>query len=175
MAIVPRATDKVRWRGVWLDRRSASSLNAAEKLVRKRLNKPLLTFSPSQGGWSFAPASAGVHGRAAAIDLRVGAWDEKTRYAVTRALRDCGWAAWYRTSADGFAPHIHGICVPPPGRGPGGYTTDVRLLPAPGGLAQIVSYDAGRNGLSSNARDRQDYRPKPRVRWSWLQRKAVPR
>lgn len=169
MALIPRPTDKINWRGVWLDRRSASSLNAAEKLVRKRTGKPRITFSPSQGGWSWAQASAGVHGRAAAVDLRVGAWDAETRKAVVKAIRDCGWAAWERTAQDGFDPHIHGICVPPPG------CKDVRLLAAPGGLAQITSYDAGRNGLANNATDRYPYRPKPRVRWSWLQRKAVPR
>lgn len=169
MAILPKATDKVAWRGVWLDRRTASALNAAEKLVRKRLDKPLLTFSPSQGGWSDGAASAGTHSRAAVVDLRVGLWDESTRYKVVRALRDCGFAAWYRTKADGFDPHIHAVCIPVPG------STDIRTLPAPGALAQILSYDAGRNGLSGNGDDRQDYRPSPRVRWSWILRKAVSR
>jgi hypothetical protein len=169
MAFLPKATDKVAWRGVWLDRRSASSLNAAEKLVRKRTGNKRITFSPSQGGWSWASASAGVHGRAAAVDLRVGAWDVGTRSAVVKALRDCGWAAWNRTSSDGFDPHIHGICIPPAG------CKDVRLLAAPGGLAQIVSYDAGRNGLANNGTDREKYRPNPKVRWSWILQRAVAR
>jgi len=170
MALIPRATDKVAWRGVWLDRRTASALNRAEKVVRARLNRPLLTFSPSQGGWSDGSMSAGTHSRAATVDLRVGLWDEDTRYAVAKALRDQGFAAWYRTKADGFDAHIHAVAFPPSSR-----TTDVRLLPAPGALAQLVSFDAGRNGLASNGDDRQDYRPKPRVRWSWLQRRAVRR
>lgn len=166
---VPRPTDRVVWRGVWLDRRSASSLNYAEKLVRKRTGHPTITLSPSQGGWSDSPMSAGTHGRAATVDLRVGAWDTKTRAAVVKALRDVGWAAWNRTSADGFAPHIHAVGIPTPG------TKDVRLLPASGALSQITAYDAGRNGLASNGHDREPYRPQPRVRWSWLQRKAVRR
>lgn len=169
MAIIPKATDKVAWRGVWLDRRTASALNRAEKLVRKRTGLTSLTLSPSQGGWSFAGVSAGTHSRAAVVDLRVGAWNEATRYKVVRALRDVGFAAWYRTRADGFDPHIHAICIPVPG------SKDIRTLPAPGALAQIVSYDAGRNGLSSNARDRHEYRPSPRVRWSWVLRRAVRR
>lgn len=175
MRSVPRATDKVVWRGVWLDRRTASALNAAERAARKRTGIPTLTLSPSQGGWSFGSLSAGTHGRAATVDLRVGAWNEATRRKVENTLRDYGFAAWYRTSSDGFAPHIHAIAFPPPGKGANGWTTDVRLLPAPGALAQLVSFDAGRNGLANNAKDRNPYRPKPKVRWSWLQRKVVSR
>lgn len=169
MAIIPKATDKVAWRGVWLDRRTASALNRAEKLVRKRTGLTGLTLSPSQGGWSYASASAGTHSRAAVVDLRVGAWNEKTRYKVVRALRDVGFAAWYRTAADGFAPHIHAVCIPVPG------SKDIRTLPAPSALSQILAYDAGRDGLSGNRMDRQTYRPSPRVRWSWVLKRAVSR
>lgn len=169
MTLIPRQTDKIAWRGVYLDRRTASALNAAEKAARQRTGNQLLTFSPSQGGWSWASASAGTHGRAATVDLRVGAWDAKTITAVVHALRDFGFASWHRTAADGFAPHIHSVCIPPKG------CTDVRLLPAPGAMQQISSYDAGRNGLANNAVDRDRYRPAPRVRWSWPLRKVVSR
>jgi hypothetical protein len=175
VALIPRATDRVAWRGVWLDRRTASALNRAEKLVRKRTGNPLITFSPSQGGWSDGSLSGDTHLRAGVFDLRVGLWGAKTRIAVLHALRDVGIAAYLRTAEDGFDDHIHGVSIPPPGQGAGGWTKDIRLLPAPGALAQIVSYDAGRNGLRSNAKDRNPYRPVPKVRWSWLQRKAVRR
>ena len=132
MSKLPRATDKVVWRGVWLDRRTASALNAAEKAARKRTGIPTLTLSPSQGGWSFGSLSAGTHGRAATVDLRVGAWNEATRRKVENTLRDYGFAAWYRTSADGFAPHIHAIAFPPPGKGANGWTAGraIGCLPA---------------------------------------------
>lgn len=167
MALLPKATDKVSWRGVSTDRRTASALNAAEKEWRRRTRNKTLSLSPSQGSWSGSVAASGsTHLGAGVVDLRTGGYTQTQIRALIHTLRDYGFAAWYRTSADGFAPHIHLVALPVKGKSMG-------LSPA--ALWQTVAYDAGRNGLSGNGYDRDSYRPRPRVRWSWLQRKAVPR
>jgi hypothetical protein len=167
MALIPKATDRVSWRGVVTDRRTASALNKAEKEWRRRVNSKAVTLSPSQGSFSTSVSASGnTHAGAGVLDLRTGAYSQNQIRALVHTLRDYGFAAWYRTAADGFAPHIHLVALPVKGKANG-------LSPA--ALWQTVAYDAGRSGLSGNKMDRDSYRPRPRVRWSWLQRKAVPR
>ena len=167
MAVIPRATDRVGWRGVVTDRRTASALNKAEKAWRRRVGNDKVTLSPSQGSWSSSVAASGsTHAGAGVVDLRTRNYSHSQTRALVHTLRDFGFAAWYRTDADGFAPHIHLVALPVKGKSNG-------LSSA--ALWQTVAYDAGRNGLNGNRMDRDSYRPRPRVRWSWLQRKAVPR
>ena len=167
MKVIPKATDRVNWRGVVTDRRTASALNKAEKAWRRRVGNDKVTLAPSQGSWSSSVAASGsTHAGAGVVDLRTGAYTPNQTRALVHTLRDFGFAAWYRTSADGFAPHIHLVALPVKGKSNG-------LSAA--ALWQTVAYDAGRSGLTGNKPDRDPYRPRPRVRWSWLQRKAVPR
>lgn len=58
-------------------------------------------------------ASAGTHDYDCCIDLEVvgRSWDEGQKF-----MRNCGWAAWHRTRAQGFSgDHIHAISLPPSG------------------------------------------------------------
>ena len=82
----------------------AEAVENAVKIARAATKNPLLTFSPSQGGWSWAPASAGVHGRAAAVDLRVGDVSRVTIASRTPLdavlVRDAVEEAGYALAAD---------------------------------------------------------------------------
>jgi hypothetical protein len=87
--------------------------------------------SPSTG----VSASAGTHNGQGVIDV-VGADLD----AIVIAMRQVGFAAWHRTTAQGFTPHVHGVAVGEPG------------LSDPAGQ-QVSSYFAGYNGLAANGPD----------------------
>ena len=55
-------------------------------------------------------ASAGTHDYDACLDVRIQglSWPKAQAF-----LRACGWAAWWRTPAQGFSDHIHMISFPP--------------------------------------------------------------
>ena len=56
-------------------------------------------------------ASAGTHDYDCVIDLEVVGfgWDRGEKF-----MRNCGWAAWHRTKAQGFSgDHLHAISLPP--------------------------------------------------------------
>lgn len=111
------------------------------RLAERRLGH---TFVIVQGSWrgdSGAAASAGTHDRGGVIDLR--SWDIPASIGIDRAvleLRKAGLIAWYRTSAQGFDPHIHCIDYGNP---------DL----APSAANQVVAWKAGRNGLASAGTD----------------------
>lgn len=89
-------------------------------------------------------ASAGTHDRGGVIDLRAWDWQRKVRVA-----RDLGAAAWHRLPSQGpWVEHIHLVIAGHPNL-------------APAAARQVVSYNAGRNGLASNAIDSDPYRPNP--------------
>jgi GH25 family lysozyme M1 (1,4-beta-N-acetylmuramidase) len=92
-------------------------------------------------------ASAGTHDLSGAIDLR--SWDLTTdeRFRLMKEARLVGWAAWYRTSAQGFDPHMHWVL--------GG---EKPMHPAT--QDQWQDYLAGRNGLAGDGRD-DFWRPDP--------------
>src|SRR5690606_15237895 len=104
-------------------------------------------------GSSGAAASAGTHERSGCLDLRT--WDltEDQRTKWMRAARSIGWAAWYRTSAQGFDPHMHVLLLGEPDMHP-----DAR--------DQEAQYRAGLNGLASRGRD-DFWRPNPIPTYSY--------
>jgi hypothetical protein len=119
----------------------------------------------AQGSFSNSvAASAGTHDGDAVVDVRTtGVGLNPTQIvSLLRALRDAGFAAWIRDERDGFPDHIHAACIADPEM-------------APLAKAQVVDYDKGLNGLRGHAKDRNSYRPKPKVRFSWIQGKPVPR
>lgn len=72
-----------------------------------------------------------------------------------KALRQVGFAAWERTPAQGFDPHIHAIAVS---------DTDM----SPEAQAQVGDYFKGRNGLADHGED--DGPQVKKVTWEQYQR-----
>lgn len=125
--------------------RTKAMLDAAEK----RLGINLTIVQGSYRNGAGATASAGTHDRGGVVDIRT--WDIPAHVGVgrvTRVLRDVGFAAWYRTQAQGFDPHIHAVAIG---------DAELPALAA----SQVTSYRAGRTGLASNLLDPQPYRPTP--------------
>lgn len=135
-------TERVYWRGVLLDRRSAAAMDDLAAAV-----KPWV--QPTQG--SFRPTtnySADTHGGAGAIDISVIGWTRADENDYIRTARAMGWAAWVRPFIAGLWPrHIHMILIPPSGnrRNDGGLS--------PGAFQQVRDYYNGLNGLANRGAD----------------------
>lgn len=125
----------VYWHGKRFDTITRDALVEVERLFGKRLRV-------TQGSYSYGSLSAGTHGGPGAVDLAVDGLSTSEIHRLTKIMRQCGFAAWYRTYADRFSPHIHGIRC-------GTYG-----LPR-GAASQVEAFKRGRNGLSNNAPDRQ--------------------
>ena len=114
--------------GVQVNRRTAAMLNNAVKIAKTG-------FSMFQGSYSNAvSASGGTHSGGGAVDLG------PAKDSIVGAMRASGFAAWRRTPAEGFSPHIHGIAAGDP-------------TVSPAAAAQVKALMAGRNGLAGNGKD----------------------
>jgi hypothetical protein len=145
--------------------RTRDALLYAERLWQQRgkHHKRIRLAQGSFSGGSVA-ASGSTHDGDAVVDIRtagVGLTAKET-VALNRALRDAGFASWIRDERDGMPPHIHAIALADPEA-------------APSAKRQEADYDKGLNGLTNRAKDRNPYRPKQKVRFSWRQGKPVPR
>jgi len=144
--------------------RTRDALYYAQRLWRER-GKHVKKIRLAQGSFSTSVgASAGTHAGDAVVDIRtagVGLSASETT-ALNRALRDAGFASWIRDSRDGMPPHIHACLI-----------ADPEMHPS--SKAQCVDYDKGLNGLRNRAKDRNPYRPKRKIRFSWRLGKPVPR
>jgi len=152
------ASRRVTYRGYHFTARTARAL----KWVEARASVGPLQIA--QGGYNAGgvSASAGTHDKDA-VDLRTRHLTETQKFRLERRMRQAGFAAWLRPASDSWGEHLHAI--------PAGYPSDI----SGGAQSQVLSYDAGRDGLAGNRRDPHPYRPNPRVRFSWLQNKPVPR
>ncbi|AZM51756.1 hypothetical protein DMA15_03490 [Streptomyces sp. WAC 01529] len=119
--------NKQTYGGVVVNRRTAAMLGHASRLAKT-------SFSMTQGSYSSGKLSAGTHSGGGAVDLG------PAKDSVVGAMRSSGFAAWRRTRAEGFAPHIHGIAVGDP-------------TASAAAKAQVKAFHAGRNGLSNNGPD----------------------
>lgn len=119
--------------GETVNGRTAAMLKAAGK-------KAGVDFDITQGSYNAGGvgASAGTHDGGGALDISVNNVKDKT--AAVKALRQVGFAAWERTPAQGFDPHIHAIAVS---------DTDM----SPEAQDQVGDYYTGKNGLASGASD----------------------
>lgn len=142
-------------RGIVVDIHTARALKWAQ-------TRAGVKFDYAQGSYHHGSVSGSTHDEAGAVDVRVIGWSQKTIDRVVKALRDAGFAAWYRDSRDGFAPHIHAILI-----GLKGLSNGARW--------QTTEYDHGRNGLNNRNQDRDPYRPKPKVKWSSARNKPIAR
>lgn len=111
------------------------------RLAESRLG---FTFTIVQGSWrgnAGAAASADTHARGGVVDLR--SWNLPASISPQEAvteLRRAGLIAWYRTTAQGFDPHIHAIDYGNPDLDPSA-------------ARQVAAWEQGRNGLASNGYD----------------------
>jgi len=114
------AVRKLRWRSKLFDERTIFMLKEVERLSGVRLN--IVQGSYSRGKISTRGLS------------------KRQIMRVIKAMRQVGFVSWYRTRADGFQPHIHGIAVGAPNLG--SVAKD-----------QIAQAKAGKNGLRTRKRD----------------------
>lgn len=130
---------QVQYGGVTLNKRTVAMLETAKSVYGKSI--PLTQGSYNAGG---VAASAGTHDRGGAVDVAVNGASKEVMTPLIRALRIAGFAAWYRTVAEGngtwSSAHIHAIAI-----------GDKEL--SPGAASQVKSYFAGKNGLSGDGPD----------------------
>ena len=128
---------RVTYHGRTVDKWTRAALQAAEDKLGYELTIVQGSYNTGVG------ASAGTHDGGGVVDLA--AWDHERK---VRALREVGFAAWYRAPLPGvWGAHIHAVLV---GHG--------RL--APSAARQIEAYRAGRDGLAGNRVD-ATWRPTP--------------
>ena len=144
--------------------RTRDALLYAQRLWQRR-GKHHKRIRLAQGSFNRGVgASAGTHDGDAVVDVRttgVGLTPGETS-ALNKALKDAGFASWIRDGRDGMPPYLHCCCLSDPEM-------------AAGAKAQCAAFDRGLNGLANGARDRNPYRHRPKIRFSWLQGKPVPR
>jgi peptidoglycan hydrolase-like protein with peptidoglycan-binding domain len=126
---------RASFRGVTINARTKAMLLEAEGSLG-------LTLSLTQGSYNpgGVDASAGTHDGGGAMDISVSGMSATTRTNVLKALRKVGFAAWYRTQAQGFAYHIHAMAISDP---------DL----SSGAQHQTGDYYLGMNGLAGRGAD----------------------
>lgn len=78
---------------------------------RLKVRHPRAKLVIIQGAYNASvKASAGTHDYDCVLDVRI---DGLTWPKAQAFLRACGWAAWWRTPAQGFSNHIHMVSIPP--------------------------------------------------------------
>lgn len=158
--------DKVRVDGKTLDAKTADALAWADAKFRKKYPKQRLELAQGSYNTTVA-ASAGTHDGGGVIDVRtVPLSAEQDKYAL-RCLKQAGFAAWLRDQRDGMDPHIHACLL--------GKKGEYHKTMSQGARNQCDSYLVGRNGLRSNGKDRNPWRPTPQTRWSYQKKKPVVR
>jgi hypothetical protein len=126
--------------GVVLNRRTNRMKKAAANIIRKHLNCKLAVVQGSYNAGGVS-ASAGTHDGGGAMDVSVNRGCGLHHAATVKALRQVGFAAWYRPTLPGqWEHHIHAIAVSDP---------DL----SSGAQDQVVDYYHGRNGLASHGPD----------------------
>ena len=147
----------VEFRGFKLDDRTVAMVKWAEKVARRKLT--ISQGSYNKGG---VAASAGTHDGGGVVDFSVSEYSPADLRVVLKALKDAGFACWYRPIRPGvWNQHIHAVAI------------GCKDL-APIAKRQVVAFDAKRDGLASNARD-YSYRPKPAVVFDEVKGFPVPR
>lgn len=98
---------RVAFRGYTVNTRTRSMILEAERRLARTLTLTQGSYNPGGVG-----ASAGTHDGGGAADISVSGMTSTTRTTVVRVLREVGFAAWYRTPAEGdWGPHIHVIAL----------------------------------------------------------------
>jgi hypothetical protein len=131
----PADYTKTTYGGKTVNQRTKVMLQTAEKYAGVK-------FTLSQGSYNAGgvAASAGTHDGGGAGDISVAGMSRAQIDKSVQGLRMAGFAAWYRTPAEGFAVHIHFEAI-----------GDKEMSPS--GRDQVVDLFAGRNGLADNGKD----------------------
>lgn len=151
--------EKIRFRGVTLDRRTASALRWAEKRYIEVAPKKRRPWVVTQGSYNpgGVTASAGTHDGGGVWDCSVAGMNSKQIKAAVKWMRRAGFAAWFRDWPGN--QHIHAVLR--------GHRTA-----SPGAKAQVNSYDRHRDGLAGDNYD-STWRPSKSRRWSHRRNKPV--
>ncbi|GAB3149937.1 peptidoglycan-binding protein [Amycolatopsis stemonae] len=144
------AGSRVSFRGVTINTRTKAMLLEAERISGTTVSLTQGSYNP--GG---VDASAGTHDGGGAMDISVSGMSSTTRTNFIKALRQVGFAAWYRTPAQGFAYHVHAEAISDP---------DL----SSGAQHQTGDYYLGMNGLAGRGAD--DGPSVPKVTWEEYQR-----
>lgn len=130
---------KTTYGGKTVNQRTKVMLQTAEKYAKMEgVNTP---FTLTQGSYSTGvSASAGTHDGGGAGDISVAGMSRAQIDSTVKAMRMAGFAAWYRTPAEGFAVHIHFEAI-----------GDKEISPSGG--AQVTDLFAGKNGLANKGPD----------------------
>lgn len=135
--------------GKTINKRTAAMIKAAEKKSGQNIVLTQGSYNPGGVG-----ASGGTHDGGGVVDISVTNLSNKT--AVVNALRQVGFAAWYRSPDQGnWAAHIHAVAIS---------DTDM----SPQAQAQVGDYFLGRNGLANHGKD--DGPKVKKVTWEEYQR-----
>jgi peptidoglycan hydrolase-like protein with peptidoglycan-binding domain len=124
---------RLTYGGKTVNARTATMLRAARGLANQTGDYRLTQGSYNRG----VSASAGTHDGGGVVDINTSGINVNS---TLLALRRAGFAAWYRTSAEGFAPHIHACAI-----------GDREM--SSGARSQVADYFAGRNGLANRRAD----------------------
>lgn len=147
------AYDRITWRGVTLDRRTAAALEWAEK-------DGGITIWVSQGSYRPATSYSGTtHTGGGAVDIRCAMLTTRNRKRLVRALKRAGFAAWYRPATATWGAHIHAIL-----RKHKNASNSAKW--------QVEQYDKRLSGLVSNGPD-VSWRPKKPQRFNYKKRRPV--
>lgn len=142
--------NRVSFRGVTVNERTKAMVLGAERILGT-------THYLSQGSYNpgGVDASAGTHDGGGTVDIPTSGWSQTRKWTTVKALRQVGFAAWYRPTGPKWDQHIHAIAI-------GDY--DI----APGGNYQIGDYLVGRDGLMYH---QPDNTPEAyRVPFTWWER-----
>jgi hypothetical protein len=134
----PNDYTRTTYGGKTVNQRTKVMLQTAEKYAQGVTTPFTLTQgSYNKGG---VAASAGTHDGGGAGDISVAGMSRAQIDSTIQAMRMAGFAAWYRTPAEGFAYHIHFEAI--------GDKEE-----SPSGAAQVVGLFGGKNGLANNGPD----------------------
>lgn len=125
---------RVFWRGRTFDARTRDMLVEVQRLVG-----PGIELIPVQGSYSYGSASAGTHSGGGAVDLRTWHLGTVEKVRLVTAMRQVGFAAWYRYPPK-FDQHVHGIAIGCP---------DLSFA----AQNQVKDYRRGLNGLADHGPD----------------------
>lgn len=133
----PIAFQYIAWRGATVDRKTVELLKIAERRLGYEID--VIKGHSVAGSGS---VSATTHNKGGVCDLQPADHEDKVK-----VLRDLGCAAWFRPAIAGlWTDHVHFVVC-----------RHGNLDPA--AARQVVSYDAGRNGLANNGIDPNRYHP----------------
>lgn len=160
------ANTRVLFDGEPVTARVRDCLLFAQALYRKRSGNKRFRIRLAQGSFSggAVEASGTTHDGDAVVDARttgIGMTAPEIRM-LSRALKDSGAQPFVRDQRDGMPPHLHIL-----------FAWDNQMSAA--AKRQVVDYDNGLNGLTNRKRDRNTYRTKPRLRFSYALGEPVPR